>query len=65
MSALRGLADFLCLIEAAPPLAPPVQGNRNDDLRRIVDIQMVCQQAGKQRREQDLTGILQPGMSWA
>jgi hypothetical protein len=22
---------------------------------------MVCQQAGKQRREQDLTGILQPG----
>ena len=43
----QGMADFFCLIEAAPPLAPPVQGNRNDDLRRVGEIQMVCQQAGK------------------
>lgn len=49
------------LIEAAPPLAPPVQRHWNDGLWRIAEIQMVCQQPGEQRGQQDLAGILQPG----
>ncbi len=49
------------LIEAAPPLAPPVQRHRNDGFWRLAEIQMVCQQPGEQRGQQDLAGILQPG----
>lgn len=49
------------LIEAAPPLAPPVQGHRNDGLWRLAEIQMIGQQPGEQRGQQDLAGILQPG----
>lgn len=41
----KGLRDLLRLIEPAPPLPPPVQGNRNDRLRRLVVIQMVGQEA--------------------
>lgn len=49
------------LIEAAPPLAPPVQRYRNDGLWRIAEIQMIGKQSGEQRGQQDLAGILQPG----
>ncbi len=49
------------LIEATPPLAPPVQRHRNDGLWRIAEIQMIGQQPGEQRGQQDLAGILQPG----
>lgn len=49
------------LIEAAPPLAPPVQRHRNDGLWRLAEIQMIGQQPSEQRGQQDLAGILQPG----
>ena len=40
----KGLRDLLRLIETAPPLPPPVQGNRNDRLRRLAAIQMIGQE---------------------
>lgn len=41
----KGLRDLLRLIEPAPPLPPPVQGNRNDRFWRIAAIQMIGQEA--------------------
>ncbi|MNE11049.1 hypothetical protein D3C80_1037900 [compost metagenome] len=57
----KGQSNLFRLIEAAPPLAPPVQGDRNDGLGGIVSLQMVGQQAGEQRRQQDLARVFQPG----
>ena len=57
----EGGSYLFCLIEAAPPLAPPVQGNGDDGLGRIVSLQMVGQQLGEQRRQQDLARVFQPG----
>lgn len=57
----KGQSNLFRLIEAAPPLAPPVQGDRNDGLGGIVSLQMVGQQAGEQRCQQDLARVFQPG----
>ena len=57
----EGGSYLLCLIEPAPPLAPPVQGDGDDGLGRIVSLQMVGQQLGEQRRQQELARVFQPG----
>ena len=57
----EGGGYLFSLIEAAPPLPPPVQGNRDDDFWGLVSLQMIGQQACEQWRQQDLAGVFQLG----
>lgn len=49
------------LVEASPPVTPPVQGHWDDGFRRIALIEMVRQQASEQGCQQGLACIFQPG----
>ena len=52
-------ANQLRLIEASPPLPPPVQGNGQDSLGGIVQHQVIGQQPGEQGGQQEVAAIFQ------
>ena len=52
-------ANLLRLIEASPPLTPPVQGDGQDSLRGIVQHQVIGQQPGEQGSQQEVATIFQ------
>lgn len=52
-------ADLLRLVEASPPLTPPVQGDGQDSLGGIVQHQVIGQQPGEQGSQQEVAAIFQ------